>query len=338
MPRRHRASSRRAEWAWERWLVRGLLFMLLFPVAVIAALRWIPPPVSSFMIGTKLDLIAAGARDTRIRYRWVDYERIAPTMRLAVVAAEDQRFNQHSGFDWDAIGKAMQHNQRSERTRGASTITQQVAKNLFLWEERSWLRKGVETYLTFWIEVLWPKQRILEVYLNVAQFGPTVFGVGAAAPNFFSRPPAQLSSAQAALLAGVLPAPRRLLVQAPSGYLRQRQAWIQRQMNGLGYRVLREIEGRPVPQMASSAQKPVPKPARPRPPTPKPAPVVAPEVVPPAPEPELPSPPTSESVVPVEPGDPTPTATPETATGGESAPEPVESDFPAGDLREEELS
>lgn len=335
MARKRRSFKRGFDLPWERWLVRSLLFVLLFPIFVIAALRWVQPPVSSFMIGTKLELIADDARDTRIRYRWVDYERIAPAMRLAVIAAEDQRFSEHSGFDWDAIGKAMQHNQRSQRTRGASTITQQVAKNLFLWEERSWLRKGIETYLTFWIELLWSKQRILEVYLNIAQFGPNVFGVGAAAPSYFGRAPAQLSHAEAALLAAVLPAPRRLLVYAPSAYLRERQAWIQRQMGGLGYYALREIEGKPVARSAATERRPaarserrVARPAAKLPAAPKPEPEPARVPEQPTAPPTMP-PPASEppKSLPEQP----PPAVEEALTGQTAPATAPESELPADD-------
>ena len=227
---------------WERWLGRLVVILLLGPVLLIGALRWIDPPVTSFMIGARWDLAMSDASDRAIRYRWVDYERIAPAAKLAVIAAEDQRFAEHRGFDWKAIGQAMQENGRSGGLRGASTISQQVAKNLFLWRGRSWLRKGIEAYLTFWIEWLWPKQRILEVYLNTAQFDARTFGVGAAATHFFGRPAAGLGHSQAALLAAVLPAPQRLSVANPSARVRQRQHWIQRQMRGLGPQVLKAVE------------------------------------------------------------------------------------------------
>ncbi len=228
---------------WERWLGRLVLIVLLVPIVVVGALRWVNPPITSFMIGAKWELAQRGARDSSIRYRWVDYARISPAARLAVIAAEDQNFAHHRGFDWQAIGKAMQqNNHKGARMKGASTISQQVAKNLFLWEKRSWLRKGIEAYLTFWIEWLWPKQRILEVYLNTAQFDARTFGVGAASQRFFRRSAARLSSSQAALLAAVLPAPEQFSVVDPSGRVEDRQDWILRQMRHLGPQALAAVE------------------------------------------------------------------------------------------------
>jgi len=147
-----------------------------------------------------------------------------------VIASEDWKFFEHNGFDWPAIEKALRHNQRSARVRGASTISQQTAKNVFLWPSRSWVRKGLEAYFTVLIEVLWSKDRIMEVYLNVVEFGDGIYGVGAASNIYFHKLPAQLSSSEAALLAAVLPNPRRLLVAHPSPYVRFRQTMIQRRM------------------------------------------------------------------------------------------------------------
>ncbi len=142
------------------------------------------------------------------------------------MASEDQKFFEHAGFDLQSIEKAYQHNQRSRHVKGASTITQQVAKNLFLWPGRSWFRKGIEAWLTAWLELLLPKERILELHVNIAQFGPTVFGAGAASRLYFGKPPAKLSRAEAALLAAVLPNPVRFHVNRPSAYVLRRQQWI----------------------------------------------------------------------------------------------------------------
>jgi monofunctional biosynthetic peptidoglycan transglycosylase len=170
----------------------------------------------------------------RIRYQWVDMQAISPSMALAVVAAEDQKFPQHLGFDIKAIGEAWQAYQDGRGVRGASTITQQVAKNLFLWPGRSLVRKGIEAYITLALELLWSKQRILEVYLNVAEFGPGIFGVAAASKTFFGKPTARLSASEAALLAAVLPNPQQRHVARPSPEVLQRRAWILRQMQQLG--------------------------------------------------------------------------------------------------------
>jgi monofunctional biosynthetic peptidoglycan transglycosylase len=169
-----------------------------------------------------------------VDYRWTPYAQISRHAKLAVIAAEDQKFAVHPGFDFEAIDKALQSNAQGRRIRGASTISQQVAKNLFLWKGQNWLRKGLEVWFTLLIEGMWPKQRILEVYLNVAEFGPGIYGVGAAAPRFFRKPPAALTRSQAALLAAVLPNPRRYSVARPSPYVLRRQAWIVAQMNALG--------------------------------------------------------------------------------------------------------
>jgi len=162
-------------------------------------------------------------------------DEISPWMGLAVIAAEDQKFPDHWGFDVGAIEKALAHNERNEsRIRGASTLSQQTAKNLFLWDGRSWMRKGFEAGLTLGIEMVWSKKRILTVYLNIAEFGEGVFGVEAAAQRYFHKPASRLSASEAALLAAVLPNPIRFKASAPSGYVRSRQAWILRQMRQLG--------------------------------------------------------------------------------------------------------
>ena len=213
-----------------RWRPRALLWQLplLFvggSVALVLLLRLLPPPTSAFMIGNALH---------PVHYDWVAWDRIAPSARIAVVAAEDQKFPDHWGFDFEAIDRAIDHNERSRRVRGASTISQQTAKNLFLWSGRSYVRKGLEAWFTVLMEGLWPKRRILEVYLNIAQFGPDVFGVEAAAQRFFGKPAARLTSHEAALLAAVLPNPERFSVARPSAYVAGRAEDIEQQMQQLG--------------------------------------------------------------------------------------------------------
>jgi monofunctional biosynthetic peptidoglycan transglycosylase len=169
-----------------------------------------------------------------LRHSWVPLEKVSTSMGAAVIAAEDQKFLDHFGFDWQAIEKAIAHNERSRRKRGASTLSQQTAKNVFLWERRSWVRKGLEVYFTLLIETLWSKQRILEVYLNVVEFGDGIYGVEAASRAFFSKPAQNLRPSEAALLAAVLPSPRKYRADAPSDYVRGRQAWILNQMRQMG--------------------------------------------------------------------------------------------------------
>jgi monofunctional biosynthetic peptidoglycan transglycosylase len=202
-------------------------------ILAVAAFRWLPVPMTAFMAGERL-ATRGEAKPLDQRQDWVPWEHISPHAAVAVIAAEDQKFSSHAGFDYDAIGKAVTDAQRGRRLRGASTISQQVAKNLFLWPGQSWLRKGLEAWFTVWIELLWPKQRILEVYLNVAQFGRGTWGIEAASRRYFGKPAARLSRHEAALLAAVLPSPTRYRVINPGPYVRQRQQWILGQMNRLG--------------------------------------------------------------------------------------------------------
>lgn len=212
----------------------ALLFFTLTTVSVLL-LRWVPPFCSALMIENRIaSWFTAG--DYTARYDWVPMEKISPNMGVAVAAAEDQQFADHFGFDVKAIEKAMVYNEKHRKTRGASTISQQTAKNLFLWSDRSWVRKGFEVYFTLLIETLWPKERILEVYLNIVEFGDGIYGVEAAAQYFFHKSAKQITASEAALLAAVLPNPHRLRVGQPSDYVRKRQAWILNQMNQLGGR------------------------------------------------------------------------------------------------------
>jgi monofunctional biosynthetic peptidoglycan transglycosylase len=214
--------------------------------ALVAALRWLNPPVSAFMAESTVAAWMEGDRSHVLRRDWVDLTRISPNLALAVVASEDQKFPEHWGFDVEAIEKAYALNRHSHRIRGASTISQQVAKNLFLWSGRSYFRKGLEAWFTVLIEGFWPKRRILEVYLNIAEFGDGTYGAEAAAQRFFHVPAARLTRSQAALLAAVLPNPLRFLVAAPSRYIIQRRAWILEQMQSLGgTEMLGEIDAYP---------------------------------------------------------------------------------------------
>jgi monofunctional biosynthetic peptidoglycan transglycosylase len=191
------------------------------------------PSTTAFMQERHADLMEQG-EPSDIGYHWTPYEQIAPVMRLAVVTAEDQQFPYHHGFDWDAMGAAFEHNAKSKRVRGGSTISQQTAKNLWLWSGRSYARKALEAWFTVLIETEWSKRRILEMYLNVAQMDDAVFGVGVASRQLFGTTPARLTRQQAALLAASLPAPDVYDVNDPSKRLQKRTAWILDQMDGLG--------------------------------------------------------------------------------------------------------
>jgi monofunctional biosynthetic peptidoglycan transglycosylase len=188
--------------------------------------RVVPPPTTAFMLRSHRDDPATGRACPEVEQRWVGWKEIPRFVPIAVLVAEDQRFLQHSGFDLDAIADAVEERFREGRARGASTISQQLAKNLFLWPGKSWLRKGLEVWFTAWLEWLWPKRRILEVYLNVAQFGPCVFGVEAASRRYFERDVSELTPHEAALLAAVLPNPARMRVGAPGPFTRERAAEI----------------------------------------------------------------------------------------------------------------
>jgi monofunctional biosynthetic peptidoglycan transglycosylase len=210
------------------------IIVLLLPVVPIVVFRWLPVPASSFMFQQRLHGLGTQKPCKAVHYRWVSRENISPHVAIAVLAAEDQNFPHHHGFDLDAIADALETRHDGGKVRGASTVSQQVAKNLFLWPGKNWIRKGLEAYLTAAIELLWPKWRILEVYLNIAQFGPCTFGVEAAAESYFSISAARLSPEQGALLASVLPNPARFNPDKPSEYLEERTAWILNQVRLLG--------------------------------------------------------------------------------------------------------
>jgi monofunctional biosynthetic peptidoglycan transglycosylase len=221
-----------------RRTLRGLLLVLVtwagITLAAVVAFRWVDPPSTTFMATDRIDALISRDSSYRFRHDWVAMDRISREAALAVIAAEDQQFPHHRGFDFKQIDKALADRGRGRRTRGASTISQQVAKNLFLWRGQSWFRKGLEAGITVLVEACWSKERILEVYLNVAEFGRGTYGVQAASRRFFNKDAARLTRREAALLAAVLPAPTRLKVQAPSRYVQRRQAWIVRQMGALG--------------------------------------------------------------------------------------------------------
>lgn len=200
---------------------------LAVSLAVVLVLRWVPPPTSAFMLQQRLDGVT-------VDYRWVPMERISAHAALAVIASEDQNFFKHWGIDLQAVADAIEDNFTRERPRGASTISQQTAKNLFLWPGHSYVRKGLEAYFTLLMEMLWPKRRILEVYLNLAEMGQGVFGVEAAGQRFFDKPAARLNRREAATLAAVLPNPRLMSVRRPSDYVIQRSWQIMAQMRALG--------------------------------------------------------------------------------------------------------
>jgi len=216
-----------------RRFAKILLSCLAASILLVLLLRWLPPPGSALMVERKLESWFTG-QPIDLQRDWRPWAELPADLKVAVIAAEDQKFAEHWGFDMPAIRAALAHNERGGSLRGASTLSQQVAKNLFLWSGRSWLRKGLEAWFTVLLETLWPKQRILEVYLNSAEWGNGVFGAEAAARRHFGKGAAQLSRQQASLLAAVLPNPREWSAGRPSGYVQQRAGWIRRQMAQLG--------------------------------------------------------------------------------------------------------
>lgn len=202
-----------------------LVVLIGLPLLIVLPWRWLEPPESAFMM-------RARSEGMEIQHHWVEWSAISPYLPIAVVAAEDQKFPEHRGFDTESIRSALE--EEGAKGRGASTISQQVVKNLYLWPGRSWVRKGLEACLTVFLEILWPKQRILEVYLNIAELGPGIFGAEAAARGFFGKPASDLTAREAALLAAVLPSPKRMSPASPSPYVEERVDWILRQIEQLG--------------------------------------------------------------------------------------------------------
>ena len=217
-----------------RWLGIALALWVVASIVLVFSLRFAPVPTSAFMLERRIEAVIERQRDFTLHYRWTPLAEVSANLPIALVAAEDQKFPNHHGFDVDAIQSALAEAEDGERLRGASTISQQVAKNLFLWNGRSFVRKGFEAYFTVLIEVMWPKRRIIEVYLNIAEFGDGIYGVGAASERYFRSSPAQLNPRQCALLAAVLPNPRKLHVERPSAYVQRRANWIERQVRQLG--------------------------------------------------------------------------------------------------------
>ena len=209
-----------------RCLTTALGIFMLVSITLTLPWRWLTPPTTAFILQDRLH------HESRIHQQWVSFDEISPALPIAVVAAEDQKFPHHHGFDFQSLSEALQENRRLRR--GASTISQQLAKNLYLWPGRSVIRKALEAYFTVLIEFTWPKRRILEVYLNVVEFGPKVYGVGAASRLFFGKPPSRITSQEAALLAAVLPSPKRMSVLRPSEYVRKRASEIEAAVIALG--------------------------------------------------------------------------------------------------------
>jgi len=223
-----------------RRIARLLLWLGLLSMVWVLLLRWINPPFTALMVERRVEAWVQGA-SLDIQQDWQPWGRLPDALKIAVLAAEDQKFAAHWGFDLAAIQAALAHNDQGGSLRGASTISQQVAKNLFLWSDRSWLRKGLEAWFTLLIESFWSKQRILEVYLNSVEWGEGIFGAQAAAKHYFSLSAQGLSDTQASLLSAILPNPRVWSASQPSAYISRRASWIRQQMRQLGSQCLEPL-------------------------------------------------------------------------------------------------
>jgi monofunctional glycosyltransferase len=233
-----------------RKIKRVIIILIAAQFIYIVLLRWINPPITV----TQLTNLIQGYG---LKRDYVDFEEMSPNIRLAVMASEDQLFPDHNGFDVESIKKALSNNKKkNKRVRGASTISQQVAKNVFLWQGRTWVRKGLEVYFTFMIELVWNKERILEMYLNVAEMGKGIFGVEAASQAYFKKPASKLTRTEAAMIAACLPNPKKYTVKPVSKYIARRYPWIVIQMNNLeGDEDIDQLLAKPEPVKAKKKKK-----------------------------------------------------------------------------------
>lgn len=210
-----------------KWIKRIFIFLFFFHLFYLVLLKWVDPPITFTQLGSVL-------RGEGLKRDYINRNNISPNARLAVIASEDQSFPDHNGFDWKSIKKAMEYNKRKpNRIRGASTISQQAAKNVFLWQGRSWIRKGFEVYFTFMIELIWGKKRILQIYLNVIEMGKGIYGIEAAAQSYFSKPAKNLTRAEAAMIAACLPNPPKYTVKPMTTFVANKYPWVMQQMSNL---------------------------------------------------------------------------------------------------------
>ncbi|WP_068599483.1 monofunctional biosynthetic peptidoglycan transglycosylase [Vaginella massiliensis] len=218
-----------------RFLKRLLLVLLISHLVYLIALKWVNPPITITQLSQMIN-------QKKLKRDYIAYNDMGINSKLAVIASEDQLFPTHNGFDFKEMEKAYQDIQKGKRFRGGSTISQQVAKNVFLWQGRSWVRKALEAYFTFMIEMIWGKERILEMYLNTSEMGIGVFGIEAASDYYFNKPAKDLTASEAARIAAALPNPRKYRVNPPSPYISARASAIQRHMRNLrGSKVFEEL-------------------------------------------------------------------------------------------------
>ncbi len=216
-----------------RIFYKTCLWFLAISIVLVILFRWIPIYVTPLMVIRMVEQ-KMDDKEAKLDKTWVPLEKISPHLQLAVVCSEDQNYLKHRGFDFGAIKKAIKHNEKSKKKRGASTISQQTAKNVFLWPGRSWIRKGFEVYFTFLIETFWSKERIMEVYLNVIEMGPGIYGAEAASQAYFKKSAIKISKQQAATISSILPSPLKYNARKPSGFLNGRINWTLQQMRFWG--------------------------------------------------------------------------------------------------------
>ena len=214
-------------------LLRIVIAFLILTVGSTLLYRWVPVPLTPLMVIRCVEQKADGKPMT-LKHDWVSLENISPKLQLAVVCSEDQNYLKHYGFDFTAIEKAMKANEEGKKLRGASTISQQTAKNVFLWPGRSYIRKAFEVYFTLLIELMWSKERIMEVYLNSIEMGNGVYGAEAAAQHWFKKPAKKLSKDESAAITSILPNPRKYVANPPSSYIARRKEWVKQQMSFWG--------------------------------------------------------------------------------------------------------
>lgn len=212
---------------------KAAMWFFIISVGMTVIYRFVPVPLTPLMVIRVFEQTFDSEKEVRLQKDWVPMSEISKNVPQAVFASEDQKFLDHNGFDIEAMEKAWENNKKGKRIKGASTITQQTVKNVFLWPSRSYLRKGLEAYFTVLVELIWSKERIMEVYLNVIEMGDGIYGIEAASQTFYNKPASKLNRNQAAMIAAVLPNPRRWSPAKPTSYIIGRQSWILRQMNNL---------------------------------------------------------------------------------------------------------
>ncbi len=217
-----------------RWIIRIIAGFIIISSLIVLLFRWVNPLTSSFMMQRSVSAWWNGEDQFELYYEWTSWDDMSSHIKMAAIASEDQNFANHWGIDFASVQEALEEYERGQGLRGASTITQQTAKNLFLWPNQSYVRKGIEAYFSLLIELFWPKKRILEVYLNIAEFGDGIYGVESAADRYFYTTAARLSKSQSALMVTALPAPKRYNLASPSGYMLSRRDWVMQYMDLLG--------------------------------------------------------------------------------------------------------